>query len=87
LVWAMEMPAHSIGILLVLLASTLLNAAYFAPVTYRAFFGKRPEGEAYEGIKEAPLSMVIPLMIAAIISVIIGIYPDFMMTFVNMVTQ
>ena len=87
LVGAMEMPAHSIGILLVLLASTLLNAAYFAPVTYKAFFGKRPEGEAYEGIKEAPLSMVIPLMIAAIISVIIGIYPDFMMTFVNMVTQ
>ena len=87
LVGAMEMPAHSIGILLVLLASTLLNAAYFAPVTYRAFFGKRPEGETYEGIKEAPLSMVIPLMIAAIISVIIGIYPDFMMTFVNMVTQ
>lgn len=87
LVGAMEMPAHSIGILLVLLASTLLNAAYFAPVTYQAFFGKRPEGETYEGIKEAPLSMVIPLMIAAIISVIIGIYPDFMMTFVNMVTQ
>ncbi len=87
LVGAMEMPAHSIGILLVLLASTLLNAAYFAPVTYRAFFGKRPVGETYEGIKEAPLSMVIPLMIAAIISVIIGIYPDFMMTFVNMVTQ
>lgn len=87
LVGAMEMPAHSIGIMLVLLGSTLLNAAYFAPVTYRAFFAKPPEGEAYEGIKEAPMSMVIPLMIAAIISVIIGIYPDFMMTFVNMVTQ
>lgn len=87
LVGAMEMPAHSMGILLVLLGSTLLNVAYFAPVTYRAFFSKRPEGEAYEGIKEAPLSMVIPLMIAAIISVILGIYPDFMMTFVNMVIQ
>ncbi|MFP5238627.1 MAG: monovalent cation/H+ antiporter subunit D family protein, partial [Acidobacteriota bacterium] len=42
LVGAMEMPAHSMGILLVLLASTLLNVAYFAPVTYKAFFGKRP---------------------------------------------
>lgn len=38
---AMEMPAHAVGIMLVLLASTLLNVAYFAPVTYKAFFGKR----------------------------------------------
>jgi multicomponent Na+:H+ antiporter subunit D len=86
LVGTMEMEAHYIGILLVLLASTLLNAAYFAPVTYKAFFGKRPAGEKYEGIKEAPLAMVIPIMIAAIISVFIGIFPGFMMKFVDRVT-
>jgi multicomponent Na+:H+ antiporter subunit D len=87
LVGAMEMESYYIGILLVLLASTLLNAAYFAPVTYKAFFGKRPEGEKYEGIKEAPLAMIIPIMIAAIISVLIGIFPDFMMGFVDLVTS
>ncbi|MCL1986289.1 MAG: monovalent cation/H+ antiporter subunit D family protein [Betaproteobacteria bacterium] len=86
LVGAMEMPAHSTGILLVLLASTILNAAYFAPVTYRAFFGKRPDGEADTGIQEAPLAMVVPLMIAAFISLIMGIYPDFFMMFVKAVT-
>ncbi len=86
LVGTMEMESYYIGILLVLLASTVLNAAYFAPVTYRAFFGKRPAGEKYEGIKEAPLAMVIPIMIAAIISVLIGIFPDFMMGFVDMIT-
>ncbi|HIJ77698.1 MAG: monovalent cation/H+ antiporter subunit D family protein [Desulfobulbaceae bacterium] len=86
LVGAMEMPSHSIGILLVLLASTLLNVGYFAPITFKAFFGKRPAGEAYAGIKEAPLTMVVPIMIAALISVIIGIYPDFMMNFVKAVT-
>jgi multicomponent Na+:H+ antiporter subunit D len=86
LVGAMEMPSYSTGILFVLLASTMLNVAYFAPVTYRAFFGRRPAGEAHVGIQEAPLSMVIPLMIAAIISVIIGIYPDFFMIFVKAVT-
>jgi multicomponent Na+:H+ antiporter subunit D len=86
LVGAMEMPTHSVGILLILLASTLLNVAYFAPVTYKAFFGRRPPGEAETGIREAPLSMVIPLMIAAIISVVIGIYPNFFMTFVKAVT-
>jgi multicomponent Na+:H+ antiporter subunit D len=81
-----SMQAHQVGLLLVLLASTLLNVGYFAPITYSAFFGKRPEGEQYEGIKEAPLFMVIPIMIAAIISVIIGICPDFMMNFVRAVT-
>ncbi|WP_136798548.1 MULTISPECIES: monovalent cation/H+ antiporter subunit D family protein [Desulfosediminicola] len=78
--------AHQLGILFILLASTILNAAYFAPVTYKAFFGKRPEGEPYTGIKEAPLSMLIPILIAATISVIIGIYPDFMLSFVKAVT-
>jgi multicomponent Na+:H+ antiporter subunit D len=80
-----SMQAHQIGILLILLTSTLLNVSYFAPITYNAFFGKRPEGEKYEGIKEAPLSMVIPLSIAAVISVLIGIFPGFMMNFVKAV--
>lgn len=76
--------SHYIAFILVLLASTLLNVAYFAPVTYKAFFGKRPVGEVYEGVKEAPLSMVIPLFLTAIISVLIGIYPDFFMSFVKL---
>lgn len=78
--------AHQLGILFILLASTILNAAYFAPVTYKAFFGKRPQGETYTGIKEAPLSMLIPILIAATISVLIGIFPNFMLQFVKAVT-
>lgn len=78
--------AHQLGILLILIASTLLNAAYFAPITYRAFFGKRPVGEPFTGIKEAPLSMLIPILIACTISVLIGIFPDFMLQFVKAVT-
>lgn len=83
---AMEMPTHAMGILLVLLASTLLNVAYFAPVTFKAFFGKRPEGEAETGMREAPLAMVLPIVVAAAISVILGIYPDIIMVFVKAVT-
>ena len=78
--------AHQMGILLILIASTMLNAAYFAPVTYKAFFGKRPKGETFTGIKEAPLAMLIPILIACTISVIIGIFPNFMMQFVKAVT-
>lgn len=80
-----SMEAHQVGILLILIASTVLNVGYFAPVTYKAFFGKPPAGAAV-GIKEAPLSMLIPILIAVTISVIIGIYPNFMMQFVKAVT-
>jgi multicomponent Na+:H+ antiporter subunit D len=80
-----SMEAHQIGILLILITSTVLNVGYFAPVAFKAFFGKKPEGAAV-GIKEAPLSMLIPILIAATVSVIIGIYPNFMMQFVKAVT-
>jgi len=81
-----SLEAHQLVILLVLIASTVLNVGYFAPVAYKAFFGKRPEGEAETGIQEAPLSMLIPILITATVSVIIGIWPNFMMQFVQMVT-
>ena len=55
-------------------------------MTFKAFFGKRPAGEDAAGIHEAPLAMVIPLMLTALISVLLGIYPDFIMQFVKAVT-
>ena len=72
--------------MLVLIASTMLNAAYFLPVTYRAFFVKPPDGVVYNKVKEAPLSMLLPILIAAAISVLIGIFPNFMLQFVKAVT-
>ena len=38
------------------------------------------------GIHEAPLSMVIPILVAAGVSVFMGIYPDAIMSFVKVVT-
>ena len=75
--------AGTIGILVVLIASTLLNTAYFAPVVYHAFFGKAPAGEHPHG--EAPLAMLIPLCLTAVISVLVGIFPDFFMRFATAV--
>ncbi|MDH3360363.1 MAG: monovalent cation/H+ antiporter subunit D family protein [Desulfobulbaceae bacterium] len=80
-----SMEAHQIGILLVLIASTCLNVAYFAPVTYKAFFGKPADGIPLERMKE-PWALTLPIMTAAIISIIIGIYPNFFMSFVKAVT-
>ncbi len=80
------MDAHQTGILLVLIASTLLNAAYFLPVTYRAFFKAPPAGVVYDKVKEAPLPMLVPIVIASTISILIGIFPNFMLQFVKAVT-
>ncbi len=63
-----------LGLVVVLMVSALLNAGYFAPITFRAFF----EGsERRFRIKEAPATMVVPLAAASIISVLIGLWPQF----------
>lgn len=77
--------AGSIGIIIVLLASTLLNAAYFAPVVYHGFFGKPPEPDLELRYREAHPSMVIPLAITAVISVAIGLFPGLFLSFVQRV--
>ncbi|HLP03020.1 MAG TPA: monovalent cation/H+ antiporter subunit D family protein [Opitutaceae bacterium] len=101
-----SLEAHSYFILAVLIGSSLLNAAYFAPVVYHAFFGKpaavnaghgaadhghghddHGHGHDHHGHGEAPLSMLIPLCISAVISVAIGLYPDLIMQFVKGIVQ
>jgi multicomponent Na+:H+ antiporter subunit D len=77
--------AGSIGIVVVLLASSLLNAAYFVPVVYRGFFGPPSAEEASHHHGEAPLAMLIPLCLTAVISVVIGVFPDLIMHFAQAV--
>ncbi|MHB8772059.1 MAG: monovalent cation/H+ antiporter subunit D family protein [Syntrophales bacterium] len=68
---------HNLPLLIVLMASTILNAGYFVPITIRAFFEGKKERWQRSDIKEAPLTMVVPLCLAALISLALGIYPDF----------
>ncbi|MBN1141483.1 MAG: monovalent cation/H+ antiporter subunit D family protein, partial [Deltaproteobacteria bacterium] len=76
--------ASQIGIMAVLIISTLLNIGYFAPIVYRAFFAPPGPGEASgEPGREAPLIMVVPLCCAAFISLLLGIFPGFLMEFVK----
>jgi multicomponent Na+:H+ antiporter subunit D len=77
------MDAGSIGIIVVLLVSTLLNAAYFVPVVYQGFFGKPTQADLDHKYTEAHPMMVVPLTITAVISVLIGLYPNFFMSFVQ----
>jgi multicomponent Na+:H+ antiporter subunit D len=77
--------ARSIGIIIVLLVSTVLNAAYFAPVVYAGFFGKPSAEDTKHQYSEAHPALVIPLTITAAISLVIGLYPGFFMSFVHAV--
>jgi multicomponent Na+:H+ antiporter subunit D len=64
-------------LLVALLASTALNAGYFVPIVYRGFFSRPAPDIALDDYKEAPMSMVVPLFLTAVISVLLGVYPDF----------
>ncbi len=68
--------ANQIAFLFVLLGSSLLNAAYFMPVVYRAFFP--PPGKAmFENkVQEAPVFCFLPPVITAFISLILFFYPE-----------
>jgi multicomponent Na+:H+ antiporter subunit D len=60
----------------VIAASTLLNAAYFAPIVYRAFLlppAREPRGHAHG---EAPLPMLIALVATAAATIALFFVPD-----------
>ena len=79
--------AHQIPVLVVLLFSSLLNAAYFMPFVYRAFFCKPEEAMFEDTIKEAPPFCVVPLVVTAIISIILLFYPQPFVRLASMMVQ
>jgi len=81
--------ANALPILLVLLTSSLLNAGYFLPILYKAFFeapheGPGPHQEA-PPIHEAPALIVVPLLLTAAIALGLGLYPDVLLALVRQV--
>lgn len=67
--------SHNYLILAVFLGSTLLNAGYFLPILWRAYFRPLPEGVADE-IHEAPWPCVAALSVTALSTVAMFFYPD-----------
>ena len=63
---------HSLTLLGVLLVSSLLNFAYLGPVVYKAYFEEAPQ--THEKVREVPW-MVVPLVISAAASLLLGIFP------------
>jgi multicomponent Na+:H+ antiporter subunit D len=63
----------------VLLLSTVLNASYFLPIVYKAYFETAPATKDDEHIQEASPAIVVPIAITAAGTIAFGIYPDYFM--------
>ncbi len=76
--WYMLMGAfqeQQVIAILVIIASTLLNAAYFIPIIYAAWF-KQPEQDNESIHGEAPWPIVMALMLTATLTLLLFIFPD-----------
>jgi len=65
---------YSLMLLGVLLVSSLLNAIYLGPIVYKAYFERGAESDEDEQVREVPW-MVAPLVITAVASLLLGIFP------------
>ncbi len=63
------------AVLVVIIVSALLNAAYFLPIVWRAFFKAPPEGEE-TGFHEAPWTCVLALSVTAVMTMVLFFWPD-----------
>jgi multicomponent Na+:H+ antiporter subunit D len=81
--------AKQFAFLGVLLLSSILNAVYFLPITYKAFFEtEKPRADAMAGevqgpadneIREIPM-VTIPLVVTALLSLLFGLYPGYFLS-------
>jgi multicomponent Na+:H+ antiporter subunit D len=72
-------------LLAVLLASSLLTAGYLGPVVYKAYFEPAPD-PGHGEVREVPW-MVIPLVLSALASLLLGMYPDPILKLAGMVVR
>jgi len=71
-----SLQAQEAPVLAILLFSSLLNASYFMPMVYKAFFCPPDEAMFDTKVEEAPVFCVAPLVITATISVVLLFYPQ-----------
>ena len=66
----------------VFMASALLDAAYFFPIVYAAFF--RPPKFVKDRIDEASPLVIVPIVITALGSLILGLFPNLLLNFLRL---
>jgi multicomponent Na+:H+ antiporter subunit D len=66
-----------------LIISTLLNAAYFMPIVYAAFFKQEDVGHGHAAHGEAPLPIVLALSATALFTLLIFFFPGIPLSLVQ----
>jgi len=78
--------AGQVGLLAVLMVSSLLGLYYLLEVPVKAFFFKAPEGvHRPEGIHEAPTASLIAIVVTAAATIGLFVYPDLAYELMSMV--
>ncbi len=67
--------ADQLGLLAVLMVSSVLSLVYLLEVPVKAFFGKPSEPLQHEGVHEAPIPCLIAMGITALATIGLSIYP------------
>lgn len=79
--------SHHIPILVVLLTSSLLNAAYFLPIAYNAFFSSNAQFNETTTMQEAPFFAVAPPVFTAFVSFLLFVFPGFFLELARMTAK
>jgi multicomponent Na+:H+ antiporter subunit D len=77
--------AHHLTIIGVLVLSSLLNAGYYLPIVYAAFFKPLPAGEEGRQLHEAPVHMVVPLLFTAAGTLVLFLWPNLLLDLARLV--
>lgn len=83
-----KIPVFSILGPIVLLVSALLTAGYLLPIVIRGFLPGEDYSVSPDSKCEAPAVMLIPMIILAVLSVLLGVFPNGLLHFLSkLVTQ
>jgi len=78
---------QSFLLMTVILASSLLNAAYFLPIVYRAFFLEPKDPSLIPPSNIEPVRCVVPLVITGIGSIVLFFWPDVFIRLIEIANQ
>jgi len=79
--------AGELGLLAVLMASSLLTLVYLLEIPVKAFFLPPEEPRADTGIREAPLPSLIALVVTALVSIGLFLYPNILYDLMALVVE
>ncbi|MBA1333763.1 MAG: Na(+) H(+) antiporter subunit D [Firmicutes bacterium] len=75
--------AGKIGVLIVIVISSLLNAAYYLPVVVSAFFRRPSPGDEIQQPVNLPWFTSVPMIVMAVLIIVLGLYPDPVINFIS----